>query len=627
MRSGIKAVLTAIFLITTIEVLNAEVISSPELAVSVLGSELDGVGLAWGNCSPEAVGSYSGDVYSLSSNGVGVYWCWDRAGFAHIEEPVAGDFLLTARVSSLPLTGIDQNGKVGLVVKAGLSTHAPVLSIRWDYYWQDRNNGTGLTWFNRQTPEEKICLRGWGNGKSLAKTTLSSYAGCDVGLGQMKEGRIRGHNFCGARRFDPFGCFEGCLDQGYENRIPGFTSRDNLWMRIQKIDGIYALFAKYESEEAWTKVSSVTSLIDDHGFTLPGEPDSGVYVGLSVSGSPQNCTRLPAEFDNIELRTGTDAHIDFDWVEGAPGLPVSAADSAFIRRSHSYMELWGTAEPASDIDPAEYGIEWPLMEGFTWKRIERPEYTILSQVSPADVWVTDWAPGDRKGLWSQGDLFIYEGNPDPYELAEKEGQDFKKLSTVINQANYVPHSEMVLEPEFGFRECNPCTSSFAGTSAFLHRFVMTGEPAEHGRWYSQTIRSYYFRRGNRTYRFRAYVDVATQNTHPNLLEQIISGISFTASNASTHPSPRKGITATWYVVQNSRSALRIGVTAGISADGFLRVFDSRGRLLGAQVVETTNGEQTVSVHFSAPRAAGTHFAELTTGDGQRSILPIPPVAD
>jgi len=627
MKTNTTTTLAAFFFVIQLSTTIAEVIHSPELEVTVLGSELEDIGLAWGNCSPDAEGGYSDNTYALAGNGVGVYWCWDRAAFAHLKAPVAGDFLFTARLSKSPDIGIDQNGKIGLVIKGSLTTHSPVLSLRWDYYWQAINGGHGLTWFNRQTPEDKICLRGWGNGKSLAKTTLSSYAGCDVGLGQMREGRIRGHNFCGARRFDPFGCFEGCLDQGYENRIPDFTSREDLWMRIRKKEGTYDLFAKYGSEDTWTKVSSVTSLLGNHGFLIPGEPDSGVYVGVSTSGAPQTCTRLEAEFDNIELRTGMDSHIAFDWIEGAPGLPITTADSAFIRRSHSYMELWGAAEPTSDVDPAEYGIEWPLMDGFVWKKIERSQYTILSQVSPDDVWVTNWSPGNRQGLWSQGDLFIYEGNPDPYELAYKEGKDFKELSRIVNKANYIPHSDLILEPEFGYRDCNPCTSTFAGSEAFLHNFVMTGEPAEHGSWYNQSTQSFYFRRGNTTYRFRIYVDGATRNSHPDLFEQIKSGITFTSAAISNHPTPGRGALTTWFIERNDKEGLQLRLTAGTHVHGFLRIYDSKGRLLGKRAVSQATGTRTVSVQFRNRRAPGMHIAEFTTKDGQRSVLPIPPIAD
>ncbi len=235
------------------------------------------------NEAPLAEGNYDENgVFTLTGNGQGVYWCWDRCGAALVENPpLTGSFTFTARVKSMqiPDGGV---GQVGILVKGLPLMRYQVLSLRWDTYWE-QNHGTGLAWFNRITP-----------------------------IQDMELGCAFCEKLC-------HGVGQGCLGKGYESSVDGFPTRGDLWLRVKRIvEGNmskYYLYARYGENSEWTQIQSTTSTHNPCGATQtpPEEPlvfphfmvlndnDGMVRVGLFVAHSSYGEKTVTAEFDNITI--------------------------------------------------------------------------------------------------------------------------------------------------------------------------------------------------------------------------------------------------------------------------------------------------------------------------------------
>ncbi len=222
------------------------------------------------------------EVYTIAGNGMGVYWCLDDCGFAYLkDENTFGDFTFTVRLKSRPS---DANGHIGIMVKARPETHAPVLALRWDYYHATRSR-TGLGWFNRITPSERI----------------------DPDCGSCRKGCI------GAREF-------ACHGYALEGLVPDFPNQNDepIWMRVLRkkyeSSSRYYLMVRHDSEQEFRLVRPLLSESTPCAvggktmspsllpyFTVPEEgADGRVYVGLYVAGSSNGAANR-AEFDNISF--------------------------------------------------------------------------------------------------------------------------------------------------------------------------------------------------------------------------------------------------------------------------------------------------------------------------------------
>jgi len=222
----------------------------------------------------------SGDVYSLTGKGMGVYWCLDDAGFAYLkDENTSGDFTFTVRLKMRP-TVHAADGSIGIMVKARRETHAPVAALRWDYYHATRSL-TGLGWFNRITPSDSI----------------------DPNCGSCRKG---------CTDYSEFPCY----GYAFEGLVPGFNgiSDTPIWMQVirKKREGRsrYYFLVRHDSETEYRLVRPLTADKTPCGeyispyllpyFTVPEEPaDGAVSVGIYVAGSLKSGDDLTAQFDNI----------------------------------------------------------------------------------------------------------------------------------------------------------------------------------------------------------------------------------------------------------------------------------------------------------------------------------------
>lgn len=264
-----KLVFRKVFLLSTITIVAAH--SSPQFGTVNLSTG----NIAHANYNP------SGDVYTIAAKGMGVYWCLDDGGFAYLkDENTSGDFTFTVRLKTRPSTA---NGHIGIMAKPRLEAHAPVLALRWDYYHATRSL-TGLGWFNRITPSERI----------------------DPNCGSCRKGCDNGEEF-------------GCHGYAFEGLVPDFHrfNEEAIWMRIirkkYESSSRYYFLVRSDSEEEFRLVRPLTSDKTPCGgsaispfllpyFTVPEEESDGtIYVGIYVAGSLDGGGALSAEFDNISF--------------------------------------------------------------------------------------------------------------------------------------------------------------------------------------------------------------------------------------------------------------------------------------------------------------------------------------
>jgi hypothetical protein len=158
-----------------------------------------------------------------------------------------------------------------------------VLDLRWDYYWQDHHpEGIGVSWLNRVTESSRIGF-------------------CD----QCEKGDCLGTNCPG---------WEGCLGQGFENRVPGFTKREDLWLAVERKGTVFHLYCKYGSDANWTEVVPKSAGTQTYpamdlvklqgGFAVPEAVDNLVYAGFTVVGVQYGEHDMWAKIDNIKLEVG-----------------------------------------------------------------------------------------------------------------------------------------------------------------------------------------------------------------------------------------------------------------------------------------------------------------------------------
>jgi len=543
--------------------IHGEIITNPPLSLKSLGEEYADQNLAWYGATPIANGHYDDDTFSFSGNGIGVYYCWDRSGFAYIETPtIDGDFMFTARVKSAPTEGFGsgtyKNGKVGICVKPSLSMTSPVLSLRWDYYWQSATEEQhGLQWFNRTTHEDDICLYAWNipskrriddNQKTLSKKALSIGAGCDNGQGAAVWGSFRGHWNC-LTSYDPYGCIQGCIDQGYENQVGGFTTVQNLMLRIQRIDNAYRLYAKYPDDNQWSRIQEVNNVGNSRAFDVPETQNGVCYVGLIASGAPAPNVAAPleVEFDNIELRTGDDARVSFAVKNGSPPA-MTKTDSVWMRKGREWMRIWGKT-PVIDLNPSDYGIHWPLQENFHWKKYESSEYTIISQCA-----MTDPMHSDSNEFWAQADLFIYKESLDPEVLAQNDVGDHR----ILNHYHRVGYTaKAIVNNEGDIEWCEPCKTTFAGIPALLHSYTTDGSRIEHGAW-TQYGKSYFFTAYGRTFHYRTYVDKFARDEASDAFKAMEESFSIDSQFVTSTRRPQHyqhHAVSDWYITINGKKSI------------------------------------------------------------------------
>ncbi len=307
-----------------------DVFSGPGFGVLTVGLETPSWN--WTNGSAHADGWYTDedrDSFYLEGNGHSIYQCWDEMGFAFITEAeLTGDFQLTARFAELPDEG---PGSIGLTLKSSLDAISPVLDLRWDYYYPElADNPNGLRWFNRITPSSSIGLCN----------------DCEAGLCQGTEC----HTFCTSKPDDP-DCWEGCLNQGYENFADpdgGFTQKDGLWVRVRREAHKFFLYATYDTTD-WMQIQPVTLKGTPLGyFRLPETEDSLVYAGFSCVGTNKGGHIQTATFDNISLEVYSYYEKETGTADGAKpvhkaapravinGSSIVVPDGAMVRAAEIY---------------------------------------------------------------------------------------------------------------------------------------------------------------------------------------------------------------------------------------------------------------------------------------------------
>jgi len=288
LRSGMLTAALTLIMGGTISAEMIEVdtmFKSPSFMTLPLGTETPG--WVWSKGSPYVDGYYtseSRDSFYLEGNGHSIYQCWDEAGFAFVDTtPLTGDFQLTARFADLPEQG---PGSVGLTLKASLQAHTPVLDLRWDYFYPERqNNPNGLRWFNRITESSRI---GFCDA-------------CEAGLCQGTDC----HPSCVSQPDDET-CWQGCLNMGFENFADpegGFTDRNGIWVRVRREGVKFYLYATYDTTE-WKEIQPITNTGTPLGYFRVPELDSAtnlVFAGFTVVGVEQGGHIQTATFDNISL--------------------------------------------------------------------------------------------------------------------------------------------------------------------------------------------------------------------------------------------------------------------------------------------------------------------------------------
>ncbi len=260
-------------------------ILNPELIALPLGTELP----SWNWKTAASVeGNYDENgTYTLYGNGHSIYQCWDRAGYAFVDSDQ--DFVMFGRLTSIPAEG---PGSIGLAVKGNIDGISPVLDLRWDYQLNQ------LRWFNRHTPADMIGTHDQG-----------------------QVGACESYNNGDPRPADTVCIYkQGCLGRGFENNVPGFTSREDLWLAVKRDGDEFHLYAKYGDDESWTKVDP-TPMEDEHGsqaavnlwpnFVVPPARDSTVYVGFNVVGVQQGQHFMEAKIDSITLLTSDESIAQF----------------------------------------------------------------------------------------------------------------------------------------------------------------------------------------------------------------------------------------------------------------------------------------------------------------------------
>ncbi len=293
---------------------------NPELLATSIGTEVP----SWNwRMAPTVAGSYDeNDTYSLKGNGHAIYMCWDRAGYAFTPDGLDGDFVFFGRLAQIPDDG---PGAVALTVKGGIDGTSPVLDLRWDYYWQNHHpEGVGLSWFNRHTPANLIGTHDQGQR-----------GGCDG----YPEDRRATDTVCVYK--------QGCLGRGFENRVPGFTSREDLWLAVKRIGEEFFLFARYGEDTAWTSVDP-TPMTDSMGsqgavnlwpnFIVPPVGGTKVYAGFSVVGVEDGQHIMEAEIDNITLLTSRASIDAFPNYEVAATIPPRAGKLPSAKPVTSYAD-------------------------------------------------------------------------------------------------------------------------------------------------------------------------------------------------------------------------------------------------------------------------------------------------
>ncbi len=208
----------------------AETVKNPQLYPTPLDALLP----SWKNANGGvafAQGSYLEGTsnYKLKGNGNGIYWCWDRAAAAifndaNYETQLRGDFTFTAKLKSIDQ--ISGNGSAGIFIKEKSSAYnSPVISLRWD------NHHKNFTWFNRQVSSNHIAPL--ENVKEADKGTMhGNWPGVIPGSG-----------------WDSI-----CLGDGYWDKLDGYTTSNDVWLRISRKGTEYNLFSKKDGESNWTQI-------------------------------------------------------------------------------------------------------------------------------------------------------------------------------------------------------------------------------------------------------------------------------------------------------------------------------------------------------------------------------------
>jgi len=268
-------------------------ILNPNLLATTIGTEVP----SWNwKMSPTVRGGYDeSGTYHLEGNGHAVYMCWDRAGFAHIANGVDGDFVFMGRLANIPESG---PGTVGLTVKGAVDGISPVLDLRYDYYWQENHpDGVALSWLNRHTPARMIGTHDQGQRGDCEGYPVERQETDTVCVFTM-----------------------GCLGRGFENQVPGFTSREDLWLAVKRVGTKFYLYARYGKDSEWTKIDPTPK--DDGNnapaaieywpdFFVPPSQGTKVYPGFTVVGVQDGQHIMTADIDNIALLTSTESVRDF----------------------------------------------------------------------------------------------------------------------------------------------------------------------------------------------------------------------------------------------------------------------------------------------------------------------------
>lgn len=265
----------------------AEVIKNPPLEVDNLGTNPAQVHPFTWKSKATSMGAYEGSVYTLTGNGHDIYMCWDRAAVAYIYKTTAKELTFQARL--LDIVGDTTKGGAGIWIKPGADGKSPVVVLRWDTYWKQ------AAWFNRTTDSSAI----------------GACSNCEKGdrIGQ-----------------NPPQDWEGCLGKGFENQLPTFNQRKNLWMKLHRKGATIRLFLKKDADKEWTEVQPISNgttwraitpgvmgKIPPHplpgGFTIPQIVNDTVNVGLFVTHSSEGVQEQSAKFDNIEYATGSSVSV------------------------------------------------------------------------------------------------------------------------------------------------------------------------------------------------------------------------------------------------------------------------------------------------------------------------------